>query len=144
LGLPEQGAMRFVVAKPAWESLSGMGQLVPQASAFGGVRRGTGSFTLGASPEMVVRLEPAEGADSAAIEQGVTALLSNLRLLTLLAQDRIGEKEALRQAVVSREGTNVVVRAPWPYEGLDRGAASLAARLRANGSADALPAPVPQ
>ena len=142
LGLPDQGAVRFVVAKPAWESLSSAGRLVPQADAFKGVRRGTGSFTLGNSPELLLRLEPGEGADSAAIEGGVTALLSNLRLLTMLAPDRIGEKEALRQAVVNREGTNVVVRAPWPYEGLERGAASLAARLRGNGGADAAPLPV--
>lgn len=141
LGLPEHGAVRFVVAKPAWETLSTVGKLVPQADAFGGVRRGTGSFTLGASPEVVIRLEPANGADSAAIEQGATALLANLRLLTLLAPDRIGEKEALRQAVVGREGGNIVVRAPWPYEGLERGAAILAARLRATESAEAPPAP---
>lgn len=141
LGLPEQGAVRFVVAKPAWESLSMMGKLVPEASAFGRVRRGTGSFTLGGSPELVVRLEAAEGADSAAIEQGVTGLLANLRLLMLLAPDRIGEKEALRQAVVSREGAKVVVRAPWPNDGLDRGAAALTARLRANSGADAAPTP---
>lgn len=136
LGLPDQGAVRFVVAKPAWETLSTAGQLVPQAGAFGGVRRGTGSFTLGTSPEFVMRLEPAKDADSAAIEEGLKALLSNLRLLTLLAPDRIGEKDALRQAVVSREGTNVVVRAPWPYDGLERGAASLAAQLRHNGSTE--------
>ncbi len=141
LGLPAQGAVRFVVAKPAWESLSMMGKMVPEASAFNGVRRGTGSFTLGGSPELVMRLEPAEGADSAAIEQGITAVLANLRLLTLLAPDRIGEKEALRQAVVSREGASVVVRAPWPNEGLDRGAAALAARLRANPGGDAPPTP---
>ncbi len=141
LGLPEQGAVRFVVAKPAWESLSMMGNLVPEASAFAGVRRGTGSFTLGGSPELVMRLEPAEGADSAAIEQGVTGLLANLRLLMLLAPDRIGEKEALRRAVVSREGAKVIVRAPWPNEGLDRGASALASRLRANSGADAAPTP---
>jgi hypothetical protein len=141
LGLPEQGAVRFVVAKPAWESLSNMRNLVPEASAFSGVRRGTGSFTLGSSPELVIRLEPMAGADSAAIEQGITTLLANLRLITLLAPDRIGEKEALRQAVVSRDGARVVVRAPWPNAGLDRGAAALAARLRANSGADAAPTP---
>jgi hypothetical protein len=141
LGLPEQGAVRFVVAKPAWETVSMMGTLVPEVSAFRGVRRGTGSFTLGGSPELVLQLEPMEGADSAAIEQGVTALLANLRLLTLLAPDRIGEKDALRHAVVSREGAKVVVRAPWPTEGLDQAAAMLAARLRANSGSDAVPAP---
>lgn len=132
LGLPAKGAVTFVVAKPAWETLSTAGKLVPQAGAFSGVRRGTGSFILGSSPEIVLRLEPNEGADSAAIEQAATALLSNLRLLTLLVPDRTGEKEALRQAVVAREGAQVVIRAPWPYEGLDRGAALLAAQLRGN------------
>jgi len=104
------------------------------ASAFGGVRQGTGSFTLGMSPEVVMRLEPTEGGDTAAIEKGLTSMLANLRLLTMLAPDRFGEKGALQQAVVSRDGGQVVVRAPWPYEGLDRGAALLAERLRAIGS----------
>ena len=141
LGLPERGAVTFVVAKPAWEVLSTTRELVPQAGAFDGVGRGTGSFILGGSPEIVMRLEPTQGADSAAIERGVTALLSNVRLLTLLMPDRAGEKEALRQAVVSREGADVVVRAPWPYDGLDRAAAHLAARLRGNGVADEAPRP---
>lgn len=141
LGLPDQGAVRFVVAKPAWENLSTLSKLVPEASSFGGVRRGTGSFTLGSSPELVLRLDPTEGTDPATIEQGMAALLTNLRLLTLLAPDRMGEKEALRQAIVRREGAQVVVRAPWPYDGIDRGAAALAARIRGNDSADATPTP---
>ncbi len=133
-GLPEQGAVRFVVAKPAWEALGKGGAMFADASAFGGVRQGTGSFTLGMSPEVVMRLEPTEGGDTAAIEKGLTSMLANLRLLTMLAPDRFGEKGALQQAVVSRDGGQVVVRAPWPYEGLDRGAALLAERLRAIGS----------
>lgn len=144
LGLPAQGAVRFVVAKPAWEALSMAKQLVPQADALSGVRHGTGSFALGTSPELVVRLEPLAGADSSAIEHGMTALLSNLRLLTLLAPDRFGEKTALQQAVVRREGSTVIVQAPWPYEGLDRGAAALAARLRADGTSESAPLPKSQ
>lgn len=136
LGLPEQGAVRFVVAKPAWESLAQGASMLPEASGFSGVYRGTGTFTLGASPEVVVRLEMAKGGDAAAIEKAVASLLSSLRLLTLLAPDRFGEKGALQQAVVGRDGAQVVVRAPWPYEGLDRGAAAIAGQLRAIGGMD--------
>jgi len=144
MGLPSQGAVRFVVAKQTWENLSKFGHLVPEASACGKVRRGTGSFTLGSSPELVIRLDPGEGADAATIEKGVAGLLSNLRLLTMLAPDRFGEKEALKQATVGKEGSQVVVRAPWPQEGLERGAAELAARLRANGGLEpGVPPPRP-
>lgn len=134
MGLPEKGAVRFVVAKEAWENMAKMGTLVPDAKSLGDVRRGTGSFTLGTSPELVVRLDAREGGDAAGIEKGIGGLLANLRLLTMLAPDRFGEKEALRQAAVTREGSQVVVRASWPQEGLERGAAQLAARMRGNGA----------
>ena len=144
LGLPNQGAIRFVVAKQAWENLATFGHLIPEASSFGGVRRGTGSFTLGSSPELVLRLDAVEGTELGTIEKGMGAVLANLRLLTMLAPDRMGEKEALRQAVVSRDGAQVVVRAPWSYEAMDRGAAALAARIRSKEGSDALPtAPSP-
>ncbi len=144
LGLPDQGAVRFVVAKQAWENLATFGRLIPEAASLSGVRRGTGSFTLGSSPELVVRLDAVEGTDPVTIEKGMGAILANLRLLTMLAPDRMGEKEALRQAVVSREGAQVVVRAPWPYEAMDRAAAALAARIRTNDGGDGLPvAPAP-
>lgn len=133
MGLPDKGAVRFVVAKEAWENMAKLSMMVPDAKSLGDVHRGTGSFTLGSSPELVVRLDARPGGDSAGIEKGVTGLLSNLRLLTMLAPDRFGEKEALRQAVVTREGSQVVVRAPWPQAGLERGAAQLAAQMRANG-----------
>jgi hypothetical protein len=141
MGLPDLGAVRFVIAKQAWENVANMGRVVPEAGSFAKVRRGTGSFTLGTNPELVLRLEPEPGVDSATIEKGAADLLANMRLLMMLAPDRFGEKEALRQAVVSRDGAQVVVRAPWPYEGLEQGSAVLAARIRAFGAAE--PGPLP-
>jgi hypothetical protein len=130
IGLPEKGALTFVIRKQAFEAASSMNPLAGNTSALGRVSRGTGSLTLGKAPELVVRLEPIEASDTAAVAESARSFLSQLGLLLLLAPDVAGEKEALRAASVESAGAVVVLRAPWPYEGLDRGAARLAAKMR--------------
>jgi len=129
LGLPEEGAVTFVVGKPAWEAASGMASVTPRASVLGTIERGTGALVLGASPELVLRLEATKAADVPALEEGTRGLLADLGLALLLVPDVAGEKDAVRGASVGREGGVVVVRAPWPREGLDRGAVRLARAL---------------
>ena len=130
LGLPEKGAVTFAVARQAFEVASGASTLLPRASVLGTIERATGSLTLGGSPELVVRFEPTKAADAPKLEEGARALLSDLGLMLLLAPDVAGEKEAVRSATVKRDGDVVVLRAPWPYDGLDRAAATLAGKLR--------------
>ncbi|MRG95220.1 hypothetical protein GF068_25355 [Polyangium spumosum] len=130
LGLPEKGAVTFAIARQAFEVASGANTLLPRASVLGTIERATGSLALSGSPELVVRLEPTKAADAPKLEEGARSLLSDLGLVLLLAQDVAGEKEALRATTVKREGDVVVLRAPWPYEGLDRAAAGLAGKLR--------------
>ncbi|MDI1477510.1 hypothetical protein [Polyangium sp. y55x31] len=130
LGLPEKGAVTFAIARQAFEALSGASAITPRASVLGAVERATGTLALGNSPELVVRLEPAKAADAPKLEEGARALLSDLGLALLLVPDVAGEKEALRATTVKREGDVVVLRAPWPYEGLDRATSMLAGKLR--------------
>jgi hypothetical protein len=88
---------------------------------------------LGNAPEVELRLHPGTG-DLAAVAADVDALLSGLRLGLLLAPDRYGEKQALSAATVTTDAGRVVVRAPWPMEGLDRACQEVAGRMRARGS----------
>jgi len=130
LGLSEKGAVTFVIGKQAWEASSALGPLDGRAPSLAKISRGTGALTLGKSPELVLHLEPTNPADAPAIAEGARTLLRELGLLLLLAPDVAGEKEALRAASVDAAGSSVVIRAPWPYEGLDRGARRLAEALR--------------
>ncbi|MDC3955041.1 hypothetical protein [Polyangium jinanense] len=130
LGLPEKGAVTFAIARQAFEALSGTSAITPRASALGTVERATGTLALGSSPELVVRLEPTKAADAPKLEEATRALLSDLGLALLLVPDVAGEKEALRATTVKREGDVVVLRAAWPYAGLDRAAETLAGKLR--------------
>ncbi|MDC0741894.1 hypothetical protein [Polyangium mundeleinium] len=130
LGLPEKGAVTFAIARQAFEVLSGANMITPRAAVLGTVERATGTLALGGSPELVVRLEPTKAADAPKLEEGARALLADLGLAFLLLPDVAGEKEALRAATVKRDGNVVVLRALWPYEGLDRATAELAGKLR--------------
>ncbi|TKD08908.1 hypothetical protein [Polyangium fumosum] len=130
LGLPEKGAVTFAIARQAFEVLSGANKLSPRAAVLGTVERATGTLALSGSPELVVRLEPTKAADAPKLEEGARALLADLGLVLLLLPDVAGEKEALRATTLKRDGDVVVLRAPWPYEGLDRATAELAGKLR--------------
>jgi hypothetical protein len=87
-------------------------------------------MTLGKSPSLNVRVEPQPGQDPALLAADLGRALGSLRVLLLLAPDAAGEKEALSSASVSAENGAVIVRAPWPYEGLDRACEQLARALR--------------
>ncbi len=143
LGLPEKGAVTFAIGKGAWEAVGAGASLVPGARSMPKIERATGSFKLGSAPELLMRLEPVNAAERQALEDATRALLSQMGLLMLLAPDVAGEKEALRAAVVRGEGSAVVLQAPWPYEGIDRGCAKIAAFLRSGGDATGAPGKVP-
>jgi hypothetical protein len=138
LGLPEKGAVTFAIGKGAWEAVGSGSALVPGARSLPKIERATGSFKLGASPELSMRLEPSSTTERQALEDAIRALLAQLNLVMLLAPDTAGEKEALRAAVVRGEGNAVVLQAPWPYEGVDRGCAKIAAFLRSGSGDDAV------
>jgi hypothetical protein len=131
MGLPVDGALTFAITKNAWEALADKGNLLPHAASLRAIERAGGSFRLGSSPELSLRLMPADASKLPGIESDVRALLGELNLVLLLSPDVAGEKTALRGATVKIEGNGVVLQAPWPYEALDRGAERLASLLRA-------------
>jgi hypothetical protein len=133
IDLPEEGGgVSFVITKQAWSGLAGF-TVVAHASVLRKIERAAGRFTLSRSPELRMEIEPAAGNEAPALAGEIEQVLSELRIVTLLAPDVAGEKGALQAAKVSTQGDRVVMLAPWSYQALDGGAARLAALIRASG-----------
>lgn len=147
MGLPEKGAVTFALTADAWSGMqTSLGPAVPGSSAFGRIARSSGSFTLGSTPELSVRFEPASGADATSLAAEIERALGSLRILLLLLPDMAGEKGAVAAASVRAAEGAVTLQTRWPYEGLDRACEAIARRIReAMGepvsSAPAAPAP---
>jgi hypothetical protein len=131
LGLPEQGTATFAVTKPAFNGASSVvGKIVPGGRVFSQIERATGNMVLGNAPELSIRVQPSSANGAAALAGDIDRLLGSLKLLLLLAPDVAGEQGALSAAQVRVDGADVAIRAPWPYEGLDKGCARLASVLQ--------------
>lgn len=133
IGLPKEGAVVFSVSETAWNGAARtLGRMIPGGPALGSVKRVTGSFLLDKNPELSLYLEPAEGQDPEPIRADADRVLAAGRLaMMLLPQDTMGGKEALSGATTTVAKGKVQIRAPWPYEGLDRACEKLAAQWRA-------------
>lgn len=142
LGLPEGGAVAFVITEAAWSGVaSSMARSVPGGVSLGQVARASGRLTLGDNPLVDLRIEPRSGQDPAPIAADIERALVALRMLLLLTPDVMGEKEAVAAARVAAQPGHVAVQIPWPLSGLDRACQKLAQQLRA--SLDAASAPPP-
>ncbi len=130
LGLPDGGAVSFAITHDAWSGAAGVLRAMPRGAVFGKVDRASGTMTLGDKPRLDMRLEPMQGTDPAALSGDVDGMLTDLRLILLLAPDVAGEKEAIAGTKLEAKGGVVLVTTPWPYDGLDRGAATLAKIIR--------------
>jgi hypothetical protein len=130
--LPQEGAASFAITKQAWSGAAGRA-VVAHASVLRKIERANGRFTLSRSPELWMEIEPADGNEAPALTGEIEQVLSELRIVTLLAPDVAGEKGALSAMKVSAKGDRVVMVAPWSYEALDRGCARLATLIQAAG-----------
>jgi hypothetical protein len=149
MGLPDDGAVTFMLTDAAWggaaselaKSVTGaIGKGVPSIIpgvplpvpdiSLGKISRASGRLTLGKSPTVTVRIEPAPGQDPAPLAANIDRTLAALRILLLLTPDVAGEKDALAATRVTPEGGVVNVVTPWPYEGLDRACERLARLIR--------------
>ncbi len=133
IGLPKEGAVVFAVSDTAWSGAARtLGRLIPGGPALGSVERLTGRILLDSKPELSLFFEPASGQNPETIRADVDRVLGAGRLaMMLLPEDTMGEKQALSNAGTSIENGKVHLRAPWPYEGLDRACEKLASRWRA-------------
>lgn len=129
LALPEKGASSFAVTREAWSGAAGAA-VVAHASVLRKIDRAIGTFTLGKSPEITMRIEPSEANPAPALAGEIEQLLAEMRIVALLLPDTVGEKGALQAARVTAKDGRVIVTAPWSYEALDRGCARLAGLIR--------------
>lgn len=135
IGLPEAGALGFAVGAPAFgEWGSGMASsLVPGMRSLSQLQGCNGRFLLGDSPlvEMQCRLAP--GVDAERVRASLLGIAKTVQGLALLAggTDNFGERKALADLQIENLGDGRLrLYAPWPREGLDRGAELLAKKLR--------------
>lgn len=128
LALPAAGAVTFAVTRQAWSGAAGLAA-VAHASVLGRIERASGRMTLGDAPEVSLTLEPAGGVQAAALAGELEDLVNELRLVTMLLPDLVGEKGALGAARITPSGDRVAITAPWPHEGIDRGCKRLAQLL---------------
>ncbi len=130
LKLPEGAPITFAMTKRAWQGVASLAELV-RAEDLAQVERVTGRFVLGDNPKLTLALEPAPGASKDAVGQQLESALSALRLVMFLLPDVMGEKTAIGSAKVGVTAEKVIVSAPWPEEGLDKGCRRLASLIRA-------------
>lgn len=142
LGLPADGAIAFAVTEAAWSgAATTIQRSVPGGVSLGRVARASGRVTLGGSPLIDIRIEPASGQDPAPIAADLERAIVALRMLLLLTPDVAGEKEAVAGARVASQAGYVSLQIPWPLDGLDRACQRLAEQIRASLDAGTAPAP---
>lgn len=132
LALPDQGAVTFAVTRQAWSGAAGLAA-VTHASVLGRIARASGRMTLGDAPEVSLILEPAPGVEATALAGELEQVVNELRLVTLILPDVIGEKSALGAARITPGSSQVAITAPWPHDGLDRACQRLAQLLGGRG-----------
>jgi hypothetical protein len=112
----------------------------PSLRSLGAVEHVAGTLTLGSIVEVDVDLDLYAGTDASRFREDLKSLLASFSSLGFLLPvgDYAGERAALAKADVQVAGPNRVhVRLPWPRQDVERGAAALAAAIRASMGASA-------
>lgn len=135
LGLPESGAFAFAIAASAWNEWgSGMaGMLVPGLRALAQLHGCNGRFGLGGSPELEMQCRLAPGVDAERVRGSLLSLVTALKGMSALAggPDLLGERQALTKVRIDAfPDGRIRLVAPWPIDGLERGAETLATKAR--------------
>jgi hypothetical protein len=120
LGLVGSGAMSFTLDETALDHAKAELSGFDDAAVFAHTTRITGYLNLGASPELTLELVP-RGTDSETLAKEADAALADAKLLSVFLPDVAGEQSALAAAKTRPRADVVMVTAPWPYDGLDRG-----------------------
>lgn len=135
IGLPDQGALSFAVSASAWsEWSSGLtATLIPPLRTLSKLHGCNGRFTLGDKPELEMQCRLASAVDPGDVRDSLLSLVSALRGMSALVggADQLGERRALADLrIEALEDGRVRLIAPWPLEGLERGAETLARKIR--------------
>lgn len=136
MGLPESGAFTFAVAASAWNEWgSGMAAtFLPGLRSLAKLHGCNGRFALGSSPELSMQCRLASDVDANQVRSSLLGLVTVARGMTTLAggADVLGERKALADLQIDAlPDGRIMVTAPWPTAGLERGAEALATKVRA-------------
>lgn len=135
IGLPETGAFGFAIAASAWNEWgSGMaGMLVPGLRSLAKLHGCNGRFGLGSSPELEMQCRLSPGVDPEQVRGSLLGLVTTLKGMSALAggPDLLGERQALAHLRIDAfPDGRIRILAPWPIEGLERGAETFATKAR--------------
>lgn len=141
LGVATDRSVAFAARAQLWSDVekSSYATMLDSLKGLRSLDAVNGYVLLGNSPriESQVRVAPGHSPEDAkaTLYRVFTDLrrVSELRRrLTGSGQDLAGEEQALAQSGIETKGPDVLrVSTPWPYDGLDRGAANLAQKIRA-------------
>jgi len=135
IGLPETGAFGFAIGASAWgEWGSGLtARLVPGLGSLAQLQGCNGRFVLGSNPQLEMQCRLASGVDAEKVRSSLLGITTTVQGLSLLVggKDIMGERRALADLQIENLGDGRLrMTAPWPIEGLDRGAEMLATKVR--------------
>lgn len=135
IGLPETGALSFAISASAWNDWgSGMaGTLIPGVRSLSKLHGCNGRFGLGANPELEMQCRLAPGVDSEQVRGSLLSLATMMKGASALVggSDTLGERKALSDLRIEAfPDGRIRIVAPWPVEGLERGAENFANKVR--------------
>ena len=135
MGLPETGALGFAISASAWNEWgSGVAAtFVPGVRSLAQLQGCNGRFLLGSEPQLEMQCRLAQGVDAEKIRSSLLGITTTVQGLSLLVggSDTMGERRALADLKIENLGDGRLrMVAPWPMDGLDRGAEMLATKLR--------------
>jgi hypothetical protein len=139
LGLSEDHSVSYAIAGDVWRRLatSTFGNLLESLQNLKSLDAASGYLTLSNAPRAETLVTLTAGANPEEAKASLFRIFTDLRRLSELRRkltggnDFAGEEQALAQSVIETRPPNQLrVVTPWPYDGLDRGAQSLAQKIR--------------
>jgi len=123
-------ALSFVINHKAYEGAVDLLPLtLPGLDTLSKVEQLHGHVVLTDNPTVELVVTP-KGVDAAALASELDGSLAKVRIAVMFIPHHLfGAKEALGDASITATGNEVLIRAPWPYEALDKAAKKLAISL---------------
>ena len=140
LAIPDGHAVAFAATGALWRDVasSSFASVLESLQKLRTLDGLNGYLELSNTPRMTTQIAVTGGASAEDAKASLYRVITDLRRASELrrkitgsSQDLAGEEQALAQSGIDTKGAVVRVVTPWPYDGLDRGAANLAQKIRA-------------
>jgi hypothetical protein len=139
LGIPEGHAVAFGATGQLWKDVasSSFASVLESLQKLNKLDGLNGYLELSNAPRLTTHVAVTPGTNPEDAKASLYRVITDLRRASELrrkiagsSQDFAGEEQALAQSGIDTKGNVVRVVTPWPYDGLDRGAGNLAAKVR--------------